>query len=257
MTESPSPPRLLFAWERAHQFRWALLGFIVLSLFAHVATFFLFGITYPQRVTIPPAAPEISLLLPTTPENRSLLRRIEAEDPALVAAPTSVVPPNLPEVKYRPSYESRRAQPQTVPEEPITAQFPPPKDPLDIIRSSSPRGVPATAAPPPQPTRTVFSEALQGRAPKQEASWQLDPPASAPLEPATFLIGVSDRGEVRYVFLQRSSGNAAVDRQTAAQLPHLDFAEGSEPVTWGLATITWGDDAYAKGAPAQAKATRP
>jgi hypothetical protein len=252
MTGLPDSPRLLFAWERAHRFRWALFGFVALSIDVHAATFFLFQITYPQRATIPPPAPEVSLLLPTTPENRSLLRRIEAEDPALVAAATSITPPGLTDVKYRASYETVRTQPRIIDEEPVTVQFPPPKDPLAIIRSSSPGGQPAGAAPPPQPTRVRFSAALAGRAPHDATGWTFPARATELLEEAIFLIGVSDRGEVRYVFLQRSSREssartqewAAFDRLAAAQLSRLEFQRSETPIAWGMATVAWGDDAY-------------
>ena len=244
MSGGPDTPELLFAWEKPLRFRWAFFGLLVLSAVVHVATFFLFQIVYPPRVTIPPPASEVSLLLPTSPENRALLRRIEAEDPALIAAATGVVPPGLIEPKYHASYETVRTQPRTVAEETAVVPFPPPKDPLAIIRSGAQFAQLAGAAPPPVPTRITFSRDLAARAPRAEPAWSFDPRATAPLESATYLIGVTDRGEVRYVFLQHSSGEPALDAQIAAQLPRLDFQPAETPIAWGMATVAWGDDAY-------------
>ena len=244
MSSGPDTPGLLFAWENPLRFQWAFFGLLMLSAAVHATTFFLFQIAYPPRVTIPPPAPEVSLLLPTSPENRALLRRIEAEDPALLAAVASTTPPGLLEPKYRASYETVRTQPRTVAEEQAVVRFPSPKDPLEIIRSGAQTAQLASAAPPPVPTRVTFSPAVAARAPTTERAWSFDPRATAPLESATYLIGVTDHGEVRYVFLQHSSGESALDAQAAALLPRLDFQRAETPIAWGIATIAWGDDAY-------------
>jgi hypothetical protein len=236
--------RPIFGWEVRRRFQWSLFGFVLLSATAHALTFFLFRIADPTRVSVPPPAPEVSLLLPTTPENRSLLRRIEADDPALEVAATSVRPPGLLDGKYKPSYETLRTSPRTVAESSDPVPIPPAKDPLAIIRGSRPREVPAGATPPPVPTRVSFSPELQARAPQSPPDLAFEKRSDAPLEAAKFLIGVTDRGEVRFVFLQRPSGNPALDQQAANQLPHFDFSRGTAPITWGFATISWGDDAY-------------
>ena len=244
MSGGPDTPEMIFAWEKPLRFRWAFFGLLMLSAAVHAATFFLFQIVYPPRVTIPPPAPEVNLLLPTSPENRALLRRIEAEDPALIASTAGVTPPGLIEPKYHASYESVRTQPRTVAEETAVVPFPSPKDPLAIIRSGAQAGQLASAAPPPVPTRITFSRDLARRAPTAESAWNFDPRATAPLESATYLIGITDRGEVRYVFLQHSSGEPALDAQIAAQLSRLDFPPAESPIAWGMATVAWGDDAY-------------
>ena len=246
-------PELLFAWEKPLRFRWAFFGLLVLSAVVHVATFFLFQIVYPPRVTIPPPAPEVSVLLPTSSENRALLRRIEAEDPALIASITAAPPPGLLEVKYHASYETVRTQPRTVADENAAVPFPSPKDPLAIIRSGARDGSPATVAPPPVPTRVTFPTALAARARQSAQPWNFNPRATTPLEPATFLIGITDRGEVRYVFLQHTSGDPALDAQAAAQLPHFDFQSAEAPIVWGIATVAWGDDAYGENLKSEIK----
>ena len=244
MNGTPGTPELVFDWQRPSRFRWKFFGLIVLSALVHAATFFLFQIVYPPRVTIPPPAPEVSLLLPTSPENRALLQRIEAEDPALIAATPSVSPPNLLRPQYIASYLTVRTQPRTVGIETAAIESPSPMDPLAIIRSGAQPGQLASVAPPPVPTRVGFSSALARRAPSSHRAWTFAPRAAAPLESAAFLIGVTDRGEIRYVFQQRSSGDPAIDAQAAAFLPHFDFRPAESTIEWGIATITWGDDAY-------------
>ncbi len=244
MNPGPEASPLIFEWERPARFRSKFLLLILLSALVHAATFFLFQIAYPPRVTIPPPAPEISLLLPTTPENRALLRRIEAEDPALVAAASSIVPPHLFEQKYFATYDTVRTQPRTVAAETLVLRSPPAKDPLAIIRSVAQPAQFASVPPPPVPTRVTFSRSLAARAPAEFSAWAFQTRAIKPIEPATFLIGVTDRGETRFIFPQQSSGEAAMDAQAAAQLTHFDFQHADEPIAWGLATITWGDDAF-------------
>ena len=94
------------------------------------------------------------------------------------------------------------------------------------------------------PTRVAFSSSLDSRVRQSAHTWTFEPRATAPLEPAIFLVGITDRGEVRYIFLQHSSGAPALDAQAAAQLPHFDFAPAETPIVWSIATVTWGDDAY-------------
>lgn len=245
----PAPRRTLFAWDQLIREPAMLPGFFLLSIAAHLATFFLFQISYPERVSIPAPAPEVSLLLPTSPENRSLLRRIAAEDPALAARASDLTPPGLAEVKYHPSFETIRTQPRMVSEAPAEVAPPSPRQPMAIIQSSVPRPSASGAAPPPQPTRVSFSASLHDRAPK--AGWGLKARTETPLEPATFMVGVTSHGEVRFVFQQHSSGDPAMDQAAAAELPRLEFEKAEVPIAWGMATITWGDDAYEPSASPQ------
>lgn len=236
---------LLFAWEKRRRLGAFLPVFLALSLLAHGATFFLFRVVYPARVTIPPPTPEVTLLTPGTPEAQALFRWIDAEDPALVATGASGPPIVLREVRYRPSFEKIRTAPRTVPAPPTTVQFPPAKPPLEIIHSSDsrPREEPVKAAP--QPTRLGFAGSLEGRARVGEPALIFTQPASAPLESAQFLVGVSAEGKVRFTFRQKSSGSEAKDAEAAAHLERLAFAPASEAITWGIARVEWGDDAYA------------
>ena len=69
---------------------------------------------------------------------------------------------------------------------------------------------------------------------------------------AEFRIAVSGAGEVRYAFLQRSSGDGALDRQARQFLVNCRFlgANGnSADLIWTTAAIVWGSDVAAPKEP--------
>ena len=68
-------------------------------------------------------------------------------------------------------------------------------------------------------------------------------------EPARFLMAVNQKGEVRYCFLQMSSGDTTLDEQARKYLAATRFPAIPDPatsplppLTWGTATIEWGND---------------
>jgi hypothetical protein len=73
-------------------------------------------------------------------------------------------------------------------------------------------------------------------------------PTLGALEPARFLIGVSDKGEVRYVFIQDASGDKSLDDSAAALLQKAHFRGIAAPLTWGFATFYWGASTYTQPA---------
>ena len=244
MKAAPADPGLTFDWPERERFPYILFGCVFLSLVVHAATFYVFQVQYPQRVTIPPPPPLVSLLTPSSPENEALLRWIAAEDPALVASARSVVPPGLLEVPYRPSFGTVRTGPLGSVETPVPVQFPPPRSPLSIIGLTAPRPVPETRATLPMRTTIGLSAALAERSVKPP-SFHWTQRASQPLQPLRALIGVTDRGEVRFTFVQRSSGAEGIDAEALRQLAGLRFAPGGAAITWAVATVDFGAEAYA------------
>ncbi|HEV7866855.1 MAG TPA: hypothetical protein VGO90_04190 [Chthoniobacteraceae bacterium] len=236
---------LTFDWPTRERFPWPLFGFVFLSLVAHVASFFIFQVTYPQQVTIPPPGPQVALLAPDSPENEAVLRWIAAEDPALVAKAVSVVPRQLLDVPYRPSYRESRTAFRGSVETPVAVRFPPARDPLEIIRGAE--TVPATppSAPKPHPTWLTFSPDVHARMPAIPEAWNWNARATEPLEAAEALLGIAAKGDVPFVFLQRSSGNRALDAEALGRLQRLTFTADEQPMVWVFATIHWGSDAYA------------
>ena len=243
----PDGSGLTFAWDKPERWWLWLPGFFLLSLFAHAATFVVFRVVYPERATIPPAPPQVSLLTPTTSESAALLQRIATNDPALVAAEPAEVPRELLNVPYQPSYSVIRTQPRTLSEQPLRAEFPPAKPPLELIQEVS-----GTRAPPPppaasHPTSFHFGDELAARVLPGAPALALSKKATAPLEWTEFLIGVSDRGEVRHTFLQGSSGDDRVDADAAKHVSEISFAPSTAAMTWGSVTVAWGIDAYELG----------
>ena len=239
------PMPLIFDWPRPKRFSFMFLGCVVVSLLAHAATFFVFQVVYPQRVTISQQPPRVSLLTPSTPENIALLHWIEAEDPALAGGGATPDPPGLAEIRYQPSYAVPHAAPLNLPaERPEPVRFPAARDPLSLIAGASARAGNAAPASPSRPTSVSLSGPLASRPLKETPALSFPTPSTVPLQPSRFFIGVSDRGEVRYVFLQESSGDPAFDSLATAHLRQLSFAVNASSIAWGFALFSWGDDAY-------------
>ena len=244
MNPRPAATGLTFQWPEREGFPWFLFTFVLLSFAAHAASFFIFQAVFPQRATLPQRAPAVHLLTGSTPEERAVLEWIDAEDPALVASASSVTPPRLLDVEYRPSYATHRTAPRSVAEPQSSVQFPAVKSALAIIASAETKSAAARPAREPSPTRVSFSAAIASRALVRPPDPAAIAKAAAPLEPSRYLIGVTDRGEVRFVFLQHSSGDPAFDDAGAARLASATFAPEATPIAWAQATVTWGDDAY-------------
>jgi hypothetical protein len=249
MKTPESESALTFHWPQDQGFPFVLFACVVGSLLVHAATFFLFQVVYPQRVTIPQPAPQVSLLTPSSPENVAFLRWIEAEDPALVASDNSVNPAAMPEVRYRPSYVAPRTAPLGAPAEmPQAVRFPPAEDRLAPAESTMAAPPPPTASAP-QPTTVSFSGALAARPLARHPALIFPQHPTAPAGPTGLLVGVNGDGEIRHTFLQESSGDSALDDLALDHLRHLVFAPANDPITWAFVTFVWGSDAYATQSP--------
>ena len=237
---------LTFSW-RLQRSSWLLAGFIFAALLFHSATFFLFQTIVPPRIATPRTAPPVQLLTPfapdgsPSPENEAVLNWIATADPAIVARVPDVQPSGLLNIPYRPSYLTPRTAPLGVPPEPASIQFPPARDPLSlIIAAPQPPAAPSVIA---QNTLVTFSASLATRAP---ASTKFTPTqrSNKPIENTRHLIGVTDKGEVRFSFLQQASGFPTLDAEADNFLRTLKFSASSNaPITWGTVTFEWGDDA--------------
>jgi hypothetical protein len=249
MNSPENESALTFHWPHDRGFPFVLFLCVVGSLLAHAATFFLFRVAYPQRVTIPQPAPHLSLLTPSTPENVAFLRWVEAEDPALIAGDHSANLAIMPEVRYRPWYATPRTAPLGAPVEMTRmVRFPPAKDRLTMA-DSGPTPLPSPTASAPQPTMVSFSGALASRPVARHPTLDFRKPPTAPAGPTGLLVGVNGEGQVRHTFLQQSSGDSALDELAIDHLRDFVFAPSGAPITWGFAILVWGSDAYAKQNP--------
>jgi hypothetical protein len=255
VTEIASEP-LLFSWDSPRRQRTMLAAFLVLSLMAHALCFYLFQIVYPTPVALLPPPASVTFIAPDSEEGRTLLRWIDAEDPA-VAFTTHPAPGTrlaaLPKTEHLPSYS-------TV--EPILEELPPLKPDLRIpscrpptaVHSVSRKSVSARGT---ARTYISFSKELdQFGAPSLPQSG-FAPSNEETAETLRFRVAVNDLGEIRYCFPINSSGDPALDEQARLQVVRsrssLNRQTGTKPgssLVWGTATIQWGSNVAPQQAPA-------
>lgn len=237
-----------FDWSGSHRSSWTLALLIFLSVVLHGGAFFFVHISTSERQLIPQTAQPVQLLTrfapdgSISPENEAVLRWLEAEDPAIFARIANVEPAGILDVAYRPSYATSRTQPRSIPSEPAIIQYPPARDSLEFIMSADEK--PAAAAPeaPTRKTAITFHAALNSRAPAELAA-TLEARSALSLSTTSLLVGVNAEGEVRFAFVQASSGAPEMDAEALRLVSSIRLAPAPEPITWATASIRWGNDA--------------
>jgi hypothetical protein len=250
---SQASAELVFSWEKPGRGKWTLGGFLIVSLSLHAFGFYLFQIVYPPAVALLPPPGRVSLIAPNSDEGRQLLRWIEAEDPAL--ASTTQSPPDsrslvMPTIQHAPSYLGRQPALKELPPAPPLLAIPSARPPAPVERPATPMTTVVTAV----PTIVTFSPEFDPlRAPQTPQLLFVASGRDTP-EPARFLMAVNDKGEVRFCFLQISSGDPALDEQArkylaATRFPAMPTSSPLAPLTWGTATLEWGNDVTPAPAP--------
>jgi hypothetical protein len=249
---------LVFRWERPGRGKWTLSGFLLGSLFLHALGFYLFQIVYPPAVALLPPPGRVSLISPDTDEGRQLLRWLEAEDPAL-ASTTQPAPDAktlvLPTIQHAPSYLGHQPALKDLPPAPPALRIPSAHPPAPVEKPFAAAQIITKSV----PTAIRFSVELDSLISPQPPELKFSASSREAPEAARFLIGVNEKGEVRYCFLQSSSGDVALDEQARKYLaltrfPAIRNAPASSvkptaaepatvaPLTWGIATLEWGND---------------
>ena len=239
---------LLFSWDSPRRQRTMLAAFLVLSLLAHALCFYVFQIVYPTPVALLPPPARVTFIAPDSEEGRTLLRWIDAEDPAI--AFTTYPAPGarfaaLPKTEHVPSYS-------TV--EPILKDLPPLKPDLRIP-SSRPPGVVRSGARKTASAKSTgrtyifFSEELDQFGPPSLPQSGFAASNEDTPETLRFRVAVNGLGEIRYCFPINSSGDTALDEQARLQVVRSRFPQsretgtkGGSSLVWGMATIQWGND---------------
>jgi hypothetical protein len=239
---------LLFSWDSPRTKKIALLAFLALSLLAHAICFYIFQVVYPPTVTLLPPPARIGLITPASEEGRTLLRWIDAEDPAV--AFTTHRPPEarlraLPKVEHVPSYHAM---------EPTLKKLPAPEVDSRAPDSQPPGAVPfmrqqtVSAAEPP-PTSVSFSSELNRLGAATLPPLKFVASTGEAPEAIRFRVAVSGLGEIRYCFPMNSSGDRELDEQARLYLARCRLSrrasgdgKSEAPLTWGIATIEWGSD---------------
>ena len=244
--ESVTAP-LLFSWDSPRGRRVALTIFLVLSSIGHALCFYIFQIVYPPTVALLPPPARLSLITPDSEEGRTLLRWIDAEDPAL--AFTTRLPPDatrraLSKTEHVPSYSSIEPTLKDISSLQRNLRIPS-CNPPDVIRIVRQRAASATRV---VATSVSFSNefAVFGAPTLPELNF-----TSNEGMPQTIRswVAVNKLGEIRYCLPLNSSGDTALDEQARSYLARCRFsqtiANAGKPdsfLVWGIATIQWGSD---------------
>jgi hypothetical protein len=245
-SEAPEP--LLFTWDSPRRQRMMLVAFLMLSLLAHAMCFYVFQIVYPTPVALLPQPARVTFITPDSEEGRTLLRWIDAEDPA-VAFTTHPAPGArlgaLPKTKHVPSYSAI---------EPILKELPPLKQDLRIPSSRPPAAQHSIARKTASASGTArtyisFSKELDQFGPPTLPQSDFATSTEETTETLRFRVAVNDLGEIRYCFPINSSGDPALDEQARLQVVRSRFSQnrqtGTNPgssLVWGMATIQWGSE---------------
>jgi hypothetical protein len=238
---------LVFAWDDPRRRRRAITGFLFVSLMLHGLCFYAFQITYPPAVALLPPPGHVTVIAGKTDEGRVLLRWLEAEDPALASTtqPPDKKSLSLPTIQHAPSYLMRQPALKDAPPFPSIPGIPSAQPPGPVESPHRPIQTVATIS----PTLIRFSpdiEALgfmQGPVMKFRASGHESP------QVAQFRVALTENGEVRYCFLEDSSGDAALDEQARKYLALCRFSAINRPQSqirndfvWGTVAVEWGND---------------
>jgi hypothetical protein len=209
----------------------------VFSLCLHFAGLYVFHVVYPSTTSLPPPTAQVSVLNPHNPQDRRLLDWVDLNDPSSISAPRvdeSLVAKLVP--SYRPTFsdetpEIRKSQVSASAQEAATPS-------LFTPDNLFPRQ--ARPAPVEQKTSFVshleFGPALEHRRP---STIEKLPASQRPYEPTTFFAGIGKEGEVKYLFLWRSSGNDPLDHLAEESVKRLKFLPANTE-TWDTISLHWG-----------------
>ena len=239
--------RLLFAWEPAGTRRLAIFGFLGASALGHAICFYLFQIVYPPTVALLPPPARVNVISENTDEGRTLLRWIAAEDPALATTtqrPAGAKAFMVPKISHVPSYLTMQPALKTFPATaPDVAPSSQPPGPVPIERAKNIPSLPAMR------TSIVFSQNLDSLGKVDEPAMKFSASTREPPQSASFRIGVTQSGVVRFCFLKDTSGDNALDGQARVHLTRCRFVptkavavKDRDRLTWATATIEWGND---------------
>lgn len=244
----PTIAPLLFNWEAPRRRKVAIAGFLAASVIAHAVCFYLFQIIYPPTIALLPAPARVSLISANSEEGRTLLRWIEAEDPALASTtlrPQEAKAHALPKVQHLPSYAGYEPDLKEPPPLMVDLRMPSAQPP-GAVPINHPRVPPVSRD---APTVVSFSREIENLGTASVPSIKFAASNNEPPEQVRFRIGVSSAGDVRYCFPINSSGDPALDEQARHYLvlcrfparPPTGWTPG-ESMVWGVATIGWGND---------------
>ncbi|MGC3990281.1 MAG: hypothetical protein QM796_11480 [Chthoniobacteraceae bacterium] len=239
MTPAEESP-LTFHWPDRKEISLALPLFLIVSLLAHAATFYLFQIVYPPSATSPNPPVEASFWQKTSVDSPIGLW-LAAEDPTLMTWPQAATPPQSFDLSYQPFYNTVRAEPQQVSNGNRYVPFP---RGLSLHEEMQARQPTAADSLPQKPlhTQITFSAEISNLAPGNFPDLPFKRLSVETLQPAIFFIGISETGDILYSFVEVSSGNPSADEVAEAYLSTLRCKPSGGHPRWGFVTFHWGVD---------------
>ncbi len=231
---------LIFDWPVRHRIHLLLPAMLVLAALAHGSIFFLFTIAYPKGKTDTLKPAQLFFLPEGSPQKSQVEGLLLSSDPSLFA-PGRGMPreESLFSTTYTPQFSSENIAllPLTRKAESLpSAQIPSLRREVKFPAPFSPKQE-ASA----HPARLQSGMSLADRLPALPATPLVSQSASAPLEAATFLIGVDADGQVAFLVLEKSSGDPTIDRELLRLLRGLRFSTAEKSgIVWDFLEFQWG-----------------
>ena len=257
MSAETSASPLLFNWAPPVSRKRSIMAFIGASFLLHAICFYLFQIVYAPAVVLLPPPARVSLITPDSEEGRSMLRWVDAEDPALASAtqrPPEARQRALPKLQHIPSYVAEGPKLKHAPAFIIDTRAPSvhPPGPVPVPRASSPRPFGQIAS------LVSFSDEFSVLGTANLPAAHFSASNSETPRAVRFRIAVGSNGEVRHCFPINSSGDTSLDEQARQHLALARFSPNAstppsadQPDIWGIATVDWGNDVARLPAPAR------
>src|SRR5260370_20098861 len=151
---------LLFNWDAPRGRNLAFVGFLIASLAAHAAGFYLFQVVYPPTVSLTPAPQRVNLISANSDEGATLLRWVDAEDPALASTtrrPSDAKRYLFGKIQHIPSYSASEPALQAAPPLNVDLRIPSaqPAGPLPVVARVSRKSIGTI------PTKVTLSHELK------------------------------------------------------------------------------------------------
>jgi hypothetical protein len=242
---APAASGLLFRWERPRRRKVAIAGFLVASLVLHALCFYIFQVVYPPPISLLPPPAQVSVIAPTSPEARTFLNWLAAEDPAIASRTERSADARafqLPKLAHIPSYLAVPPRLKELPpreiSHPAPSAMPPAPVPVPLATNPGP--------PVQSPSVLTFSAPLSDL-PVTHPHFKFRASSRDIPQSARFRVAVDSLGVIRYSFLEQSSGDAALDEQAQRYLALCRFPIGQSPapadqLIWAIAALEFGTD---------------
>ncbi len=214
---------------------------LVVATLIHVLAISFFRPVFPEFRRKPIASATIYLPYQDSPKASSFNRWLEAEDPSLFVRTRVAATLTFPKIRYIPSYTTEHlvlaAPPNPVSS--IALPLGPAPAPVSLHAPVIPKNfiLPAQTV----GTRLELTGELAGRRLQKLPPQGILVSPSNPSLPCSFLVAVSPTGDLRNIFLLRSSGSSELDQFAMDNLRQVRL-EPLDPkkVTWGTITYLWG-----------------